>query len=361
MSRLSIEVRQSRSSWLAGATLGTGVVVGMLLSAMLLIAAGVAAGDLFSETIGTAFFDIVGLAQVFTVATIVVVTGLAAAVALKVDFWNIGIEGQMAMGAIGATGCALFAPLNGAAMLAGMACAAVAAGMLWALIAGVLKLRLGVNEVITTLLLNYIAAFLIQYLVYGAWRDPASGFPQTAEFGVAARLPLIGWQQVNAGGIVSLAIVALCAYGVGRTRFGAYMAAIGANARAAAGSGVPVSRVLISVVLCSGGLGGLAGFLLMAGQQYRLSPGVGTGFGFTGLMIAFLARYQPVAVLVTGVLVAGLYVAGDSLQTFHQLSSAIVGLIEAIILMSAVSADFFVRYRLVWHRADRTQADAMSR
>jgi len=344
--------------WLTGVTVGGGIVFGLVVSSLLLMAAGVSPGDLFNESITTVFFDPVGLGQVVAAATITVVTGLAAAIALRLNFWNIGLEGQMGLGAIAATGCALFAPVHGFGMLIEMALAAIVCGMIWALVPGLMKLYLGISEVISTLLLNYIAAFLIQHLVYGWWRDPASGFPQTAAFGPSARLPLLGWQQVNVGVFVTLILVVLSAYALGRTRVGAYIAAIGANPRAASGSGVPVRKIMLGVVLCSGGLAGLAGFMLMAGQQYRLSPGVGTGFGFTGLMIAFLARYQPVAVLIIGVLVAGLYVAGDSLQTFNQMSSAVVGLVESIVLMSAVAADFFVRYRVIKHAAPAREQNA---
>jgi ABC-type uncharacterized transport system permease subunit len=329
-----------------GALLG-GVLFGLAISLALLLAQGIAITAVFAEFVGFVFLSDAGLASVAVEATPLVLAGLAGAVALKVRFWNIGIEGQLWLGAIGATGVALYDAGPEGMRLALMAAAAMAAGAAWIAIPALLRIRLGVNEIIATLLLNYVAFLLVQHLVFGAWKDPQQNFPYTAGFDAPVeQLARLGWGKTHAGLLIALAAVALVWLLTERSRLGAYMRAVGASPEVARATGVPVLLTVVAAVALSGALAGLAGFSVAAGEEHRLTQHLGLGYGFSGILIAFLGRFRALGVLVAGVLVAGLYVAGKSLQQFYQLPAALIELIQAIILFSVVGADFFARYRI---------------
>lgn len=329
----------------AGALLG-GVLFGLAVSLVLLLANGIAVADVFAEFVGFVFLSDAGLASVAVEATPLVLAGLAGAVALKVRFWNIGIEGQLWLGTIGATGIALNDVGPDGVRLAVMALAAMAAGAAWIALPALLKTRLGVSEIISTLLLNYVAVLLVQHLVFGAWKDPQQNFPYSAGFDPSEQLARLGWGKTHAGLVIALAATALVWLIAERSRLGAYMKAVGANPEVARATGVPVLLTIVLAVAMSGALAGLAGFSVAAGEEHRLTQHLGLGYGFSGILIAFLGRFQAFGVLVAGVLVAGLYVAGQSLQQFYQLPAALIELIQAIILFSVVGADFFARYRV---------------
>jgi general nucleoside transport system permease protein len=333
----------------AGALLG-GLALGLAISFVLLLANGIAVSDVFAEFVAFVFLSDAGLASVAVEATPLVLAGLAGAVALKVRFWNIGIEGQLWLGAIGATGIALNDAGPDGTRLALMALAGMVAGALWIALPALLKTRLGVSEIISTLLLNYVALLLVQHLVFGAWKDPQQNFPYTAGFDTGTeQLARLGWGKTHAGLVIALAATAVVWLLAERSRWGAYMRAVGASPEVARATGVPVLATVVLAVAVSGALAGLAGFSVAAGEEHRLTQHLGVGYGFSGILIAFLARFRALGVLVAAVLVAGLYVAGDSLQQFYQLPAALIELIQAIILFSVVGADFFARYRL--HRA----------
>ena len=329
----------------AGALLG-GITLGLAISFVLLLVNGIAVEEVIAEFVEFVFLSNAGLASVAVEATPLILAGLAGAVALKVRFWNIGIEGQLWLGAVGATGIALYDIGPESLRLPLMALAAMACGAAWIALPGLLKTRLGVSEIISTLLLNYVAVLLVQHLVFGAWKDPQQNFPYTAGFDPAEQLARLGWGKTHGGLIVALIAVALVWLLTERSRWGAYMRAVGASPDVARATGVPVLATIVMAIALSGALSGLAGFSVAAGEEHRLTQHLGVGYGFSGILIAFLARFSAIGVLVTAVLVAGLYVAGESLQQFYQLPAALIELIQAIILFSVVGADFFARYRL---------------
>jgi simple sugar transport system permease protein len=275
-----------------------------------------------------------------------VFAGLAGAVALKVRFWNIGIEGQLWLGAVGATFVALNDVGPESIRLPLMALGAMIGGMLWIALPGLVKMRFGVSEIISTLLLNYVALLLVQHLVFGAWKDPQQNFPYTAGFDPAEQLARLGWGKTHAGLVVALVAVVAVWLVCERSRWGAYMRAVGANREVARATGVPVLATIVLAIALSGALAGLAGFSVAAGEEHRLTQHLGVGYGFSGILIAFLARFRAFGVLIASVLVAELYVAGESLQQFYQLPAALIELIQAIILFSVVGAEFFARYRV---------------
>ena len=216
-------------------------------------------------------------------------------------------------------------------------------GFLWIAPPAIFKIKLGVNEVISTLLLNYVAYLFVLNQVYGAWQDKRDRFPHSEPFDAVERLPMLGWEKVHLGLLVSLAAVAFVWWLMQRSRFGAYMRFVGSNPQMALAAGIPVAMTVFLAVGLSGALSGAAGFVMGAAQEHRLTGTMAAGYGFSGIMIAFLARNNPVAVLVVAFMIGGLYAAGQSVKVFYSLPQALVSLIQAIVVMCVAASDFLVR------------------
>ena len=341
--------RQQAPLWLRAATFVGGIALGLLIAFGILIAYGVTGGQIINEFIVFVFLDLNGLAQVVTASTPLVLVGLASAVALKLRFWNIGVEGQMWLGCIAATGVALFDIGPDFLRLPLMFIAAAIAGSAWIGIPAFLKLRFRVNEIITSLLLTYVAYQLVQHLLFGPWHDPGSAFPNSRHYDEGIeRLARLGWGSSHTGIWIALGAGVLLWFTMARSRLGFYMDAIGANVEAARAAGVPVVLTTAFAAAMSGGLAGVAGAGLAAGQEYRMTLFIAGGYTFSGIVIAFIGRFRPIPVIITAFVVGGVYTAGDTLKVFYQLPAAITTLVEAVILFTFVIVEFFSRYRLSW-------------
>ena len=268
--------------------------------------------------------------------------------ALKLRFWNIGVEGQMWLGCIAATGVALFDLGPDFLRLPLMFAAAAGAGAVWIGIPAFLKLRFpGQRD-------HYLAAADLCRLP--ARRAPALRcverprqlIPQFAALrrGDGAAGPGSAGAPPTPGSWIALGAGVLLWFVMTRSRIGFYMDAIGANAEAARAAGVPVVLTTALAAAMSGGLAGIAGAGLAAGQEYRMTLFIAGGYTFSGIVIAFIGRFRPIPVIVTAFVVGGVYTAGDTLKVFYQLPAAITTLIEAVILLSFVVVEFFSRYRL---------------
>ena len=344
--------RQQVPLWLRAGTFVGGIALGLLIAFGILIAYGVTAGQIVNEFVVYVFLDLSGLAQVVTSSTPLVLVGLASAAALKLRFWNIGVEGQMWLGCIAATGAAIFDLGPDSLRLPLMF--AAAAGACWIGIPAFLKLRFRVNEIITSLLLTYVAYQLVEHLFFGAWHDPGSAFPNSQHYDEGTeRLARLGWGSTHTGIWIALGAGVLLWFVMARSRIGFYMDAIGANAEAARAAGIPVVLTMALAAAMSGGLAGVAGAGLAAGQEYRMTLFIAGGYTFSGIVIAFIGRFRPIPVIVTAFVVGGVYTAGDTLKVFYQLPAAITTLIEAIILLSFVVVEFFSRYRLTFGVRER--------
>ncbi|MDB5807809.1 MAG: inner-rane translocator [Betaproteobacteria bacterium] len=343
--RFSVEIRQLMAWQWQALILAIAILAGMAISAAILIAAGIAPKDLLNEFVVQTFFDKQNFEAVLFQAAPMILIGLAASIAFRARFWNLGLEGQMICGAIAATTVSLYEIGPEATRLPLMFAAAFCAGLLWALGPALLKLRLSVNEIISTLMLNYVASNFLLHLVYGAWKDPKDGFPHSAEFRVFERLPELMHGLSSA--ILLALIVALVAWWfVDISRAGLYLRFVNSNPRMAHAVGVPVRKMTLAAVLLSGALAGVAGFVVVSGQEGRLTQAFYSGYGFSGILIAFLARNNPLAASVVAILIAGLFVTGRSLQVFYQIPFSMVQLIQAIIVICVASSDFFIRHRL---------------
>jgi simple sugar transport system permease protein len=281
-------------------------------------------------------------------ATPLIFTGLAVAVAFRAKLWNIGAEAQFYAGAIvavvlgtGALGSPWVLPVT--------ALGAMLAGALTLMGPVVLKTRLGVDEVVTTLLLNFIMLLLVSYLLEGPMKDPAGmGWPKSAALLPEARLPrLVDGLRLHWGfGLALLAAVAVWVMQT-RTTLGFEMRAVGQNMQAARFAGMPVNTVLIKTALLSGGLAALAGWSEVAGLKGHLSLDLSPGFGYTGIVVAMLALLHPLAVLPAALFVAGIFVGSDSMSRAAGVPTYIADMLLAVALLFMVLAILLTRYRVV--------------
>jgi simple sugar transport system permease protein len=344
--RFALELRQEMAWHRQALILGVSLIIGMGVSAAILVAAGVPANELLNEFVLQTLFDRQSLQAVLFQAAPMILVGIAASMAFRARFWNLGLEGQMIWGAIGATAISFFDVGPAALRLPLMLAMAMALGLLWALAPALLKLKLGVNEIISSLMLNYIASNFLLHLVYGAWKDPKDSFPYSPQFRAFERLPEWFGNVSTAAIGLALVVAVLAWWFVGISRAGLYLRFVDANPRMADAVGVPVRRMIFSAVLLSGALSGIAGFVVVAGQEGRLTQAFYAGYGFSGILIAFLARNNPLAATVVAVLVAALFVAGRNLQVFYQIPFSMVQLIQAIVVICVASSDFFIRHRI---------------
>jgi general nucleoside transport system permease protein len=347
--RLTLEVRQHMPVWQHTAISAMSIALGLAMSAVILVLAGVAPSDLFQEVVLDNLLIKENFFAVLRQTAPLLFVGLAAALAFRVRFWNLGIEGQMIWGGIGATAVSVFHIGPESSRLPLMMCFAVLAGMAWASIALLLKMRLRVSEIISTLLLNYIAAGYMLHLLYGAWLDPADSFPHSAQFTAYERLPDLPWGTSSAL-LLGLVFVGVAWWLLRVSRVGLYMKFVYSNARMALAVGIPIVGVTVGAVLLSGAMAGAAGFVIATGLEGRLTQGFYRGYGFSGILIAFLAQNDPLIVTVVAFLVALLFDTGRSLQVFYQIPFAMVQLIQAVIVTTVAASEFFVRYRIHWAR-----------
>jgi simple sugar transport system permease protein len=205
-----------------------------------------------------------------------------------------------------------------------------------------LKIRFRVNEIIATLLLNYVAQYFLFHLLYGVWQDAQTAFPQSSQFRPFERLTDIGL-GVNSGLIIAVVGVLVAGWFVHLSRAGFYMRFISANPAMAKVVGVPIQATTILVVAASGACAGLAGFVNVASQESRLTQSFADGYVFSGVLIAFLSRNDPIVIAV-------LFITGQTLQVFYQIPFTMVQMIEAIIVIAVASSEFLIRHRIHWIR-----------
>lgn len=359
--RLVIEKRLEYSRLIAFLVPIVSVVLALLAGAVLLALAGANPWVTYKAMALGAFGSKYNVSETMVKAIPLMLCGLGVSVAFRMLFWNIGAEGQLAVGGIAAAGVALFwadripPPL----LLPAMVVAGFLGGALWALIPALLKAYLRVNEIITTLMMNYIAILWVEHLFYGPWKDPQGyGFPGTAQFPEAAWLPRLPGTRFHLG--LALAVVAALFIWIvlRRTKWGYEIRVIGENPRAANYAGINIVRNIVLVMILSGGLAGLAGMSEVAGISHRLQKGLTVGYGYTAIIVAWLGRLNPWGVLVVAILLAGLLVGGDQIQITMQLPAAVALVLQGAILFFVLGGSLFAQYRIRLER--RTGSAALA-
>ena len=327
----------------------------LLISALLVLWAGAPIGKTYSLLLQGGFGSVFAFSETLTRAIPLMLTGLAATVAFKSRLFNIGAEGQLYMGALAAvavgglhdgTGLAL----HPAALFVLMMLAAALAGALLLLGPALMKARLGVDEVVTTLLLNFIVLLLVSLMLDGTMKDPtAMGWPQSVALMPELELSkLIPQTRVHTGLLwacaLSVGLWALMKY----TVLGFEIRAVGANARAAAFAGVSVTRTVVTVAMLSGALAGLAGAIEVAGRTSYLTLDMSPGYGYTGIVIAMLAGLHPLGVVAASVGVAGVLVGADSMSRAVGVPTFIADVIVATSLIAVLIATLLTQYKVRW-------------
>ena len=289
-----------------------------------------------------------GISEWLLKASPLVLIGLGLAIGFRANVWNIGAEGMFICGAISAGWFALaFGDGDHAWLLPLMALAGIAGGMAWASVPAFLKVRFSTNEILVTLMLNYVAILLLGYLVRGPWRDPFGfNFPQTALFGPSALFdPLVGVYRVNTSIFITLVAVGIAWLFVQRT-FTSYRMTVGGAAPAAARfAGFRESHSVWLGLLAGGGCAGLAGMMEVAGPLGQLTGHISPGYGFAAIIVAFIGRLHPFGIVLGGLLLSLLYMGGESAQIMLRLPAALTRTFQGALLFFLLAADFFIYYR----------------
>jgi simple sugar transport system permease protein len=278
-----------------------------------------------------------------------IIIGVGLSIAYRANVWNIGAEGQYVAGALGGTAVVLLTTgMEGPWILPLMVLAGIAGGMVLAAIPALLKTELDVNEILTTLMLNYAVVQLLYYLLRAPWKDPmAFGFPRTALFSTSQSLPYLWPGTIMHWGVPIAILVAVVAWFVmTRSVFGFQIRVVGSAPNAARYGGFSAKRTIWMALLVSGGLAGLAGVLEAAGPFRQLVPAFPTGYGFTAIIVAFLGRLNPLGVIFAGIVLAITYVGGEIAQTTIGLPAAATGIFQGMLLFFLLAGDVLIRYRL---------------
>ncbi|HKG55550.1 MAG TPA: ABC transporter permease [Anaerolineales bacterium] len=359
--RIKLEPRLDEPpAWYPAAVSVGAIILALILGGIVIVIAGGNPWASYVHIARASFGDIGVLSDTIVKATPILLTALACSIAFRMKLWNIGAEGQFIMGAWGASAIALVPILPPETsrwlFIPVMALAGMAAGAVWGFIPGYLKAKFNVNEIISTLMLNYVAISWVNFWVFAVWTE--GGFQMTTKFPETAWLPrLTDYGKVvplfrgltTHGGLVLgiLAAIALW-FIVYRSRWGYEIRLIGDNARAAQYAGISIMRNIVYVMMLSGALAGLGGMSEVAGVVHRLqtSP-IAAGYGFTGIIVAWLAKLNPIVIILVSVLFGALILAGREIQP-----SGVPKMIQGIILVCLIASDFLLRYRVRLARAD---------
>jgi ABC-type uncharacterized transport system permease subunit len=359
--RIKIEPRLNEPPvWFPAAVSIGAIVLALILGGVVILIAGGNPWASYVHIARASFGDIGVLSDTIVKATPILLTALACSIAFRMKLWNIGAEGQFIMGAWGASAIVLTPVLPPETsrwlFIPVMALAGIAAGAIWGFIPGYLKAKFNVNEIISTLMLNYIAVSWVNFWVFAVWTE--GGFQMSPKFPETAWLPRLAdygkifplFRGLTTHGGLVLGIVAAIViwFIVYRSRWGYEIRLIGDNAHAAQYAGISITRNIVYVMMLSGALAGLGGMSEVAGVIHRLqtSP-IAAGYGFTGIIVAWLAKLNPIVIILVSVLFGALILAGREIQP-----SGVPKMIQGIILVCLIASDFLLRYRVRLVRAN---------
>ena len=291
------------------------------------------------------------LSELMVKATPLLIIALGLAVCFRSNVWNIGAEGQYLIGAIFAAGVALTADkTTGGWIVPAIIVAGIVGGMLWAGITALLRDRFNANEILVSLMLVYVAIQVLNYLVYGPWKDPMGyNFPQTKTFESVTQIPkLMQGSRVNVGLLLALAGVAAVWVFLFRTYSGFAQQVGGLAPAAARYAGFSSRKALWIALLTSGGMAGLAGALEVAGPIGQLTPYVPAGYGFAAIIVAFVGRLHPVGIVFSAILMSMFYIGGELAQSRLGLPKSITGVFQGLLLFALLASDTLIHYRVKW-------------
>jgi simple sugar transport system permease protein len=296
------------------------------------------------------------LGELVVKATPLLLIALGLALCFRSNVWNIGAEGQYVMGAVFATGVALWADkTSGAWFFIPVLLAGLVGGMGWAAIVAWLRDRFHANEILVSLMMVYVAIMVLGYLVYGPWKDPLGyNFPQTKTFEVATQVPrLFKGSRVHLGALLALVGVAALWVFMFRIRSGWAQQIGGLSPAAARYAGFSSRRAIWLALLVSGACAGLAGALEVAGPIGQLTPYVPVGYGFAAIIVAFVGRLHPVGMVFSALLMSMFYIGGELAQSRLGLPKSLTGVFQGLLLFCLLACDVLMNYRLRWRSAKK--------
>ena len=348
---LRIAKRDSVSSRRDYAVRAAALLGALLAGAILLLALGHNPLHVYRDMVLGALGTQSALRETTRIAIPLLITGLGISLAFKMRFWNIGGEGQIIAGAMAASYFALFQyeKFSGVSLLIVMCIAAMVAGGLFGLIPALFKSKWNTNETLFTLMLNYIALEAVRYVQAGPWRDPKQrGFPKIAMFVDHARLPkLLG---VHIGWVFAVVLVVLAYLYLSKSKHGYEISVVGESIPTARYAGMNVSRVFLRTMFISGALCGLTGYLTVSGANYTLSESVTGGVGFTAITVAWLAKLNPIAMVLVSLFIALLQKGANAIQTTFKIPLSAAEVLTGLILFFMLGCEFFLNYRLIFRK-----------
>jgi simple sugar transport system permease protein len=346
--KYKLEKRLVQSPWLQALAIFIGLATALGVSSLLIISAGANVGEALSAIYNGSFGDWDSIAETLVQATPLIFCGMAIVIAFRARVWNIGAEGQFFAGAmvailVGMTLSGLPRPLLLFAIILG----AMVGGSIWGGIPGFLKARFNANEIITTVMMNYIIMFFLSYLLSSVWREPGHFFLQTARLPEVSHLPVVAsGTRLHLGFILSLISGVFAYLLLWKTPLGYEIRAVGFNPVAAQYKGISIKRTIVLTMIISGAIAGLAGGCEVVGLHFRLRLDISTGYGYTGIIIALLGRLHPVGVIISAIFFGALVNGSTSMQIITGVPVALVYCVEAIVLIFVLSADIISRYRI---------------
>ncbi len=322
------------------------IVLSLVFSGLVLLIFGLDPINVFKSIIEGSLGTELRIKQTLVKAIPLLITSLGILVAFKMKFWNIGGEGQIVIGAMAASYVALnFQGLSQPLMLLLMALAGMVAGGLWAFIPAIFKAKMGTNETIFTLMMNYIGIKFVTYLQYGPWMDPnAGGFPKVAPFPENALLPEV--LGVHSGWIIALLCTAFVYVLMKYTKLGYEISVVGESVETARYAGMNINKIIILAMMISGGLCGLVGMIQASAVEKTLVAGISGGYGFTAIITAWLARLNAVSTLFVCLAFAMLIQGGSYIQLAMNVPSAVASVVQGIILFFVLGSEFFLQYKV---------------
>ncbi len=345
--RMRLEQREKSSPWLNLTLPLAAIAATLVLCGGLIALAGANVIEAYTVLFASALDSKFNLVETLVKAAPLVLTGLAVAVAFRAKFWNIGAEGQFLLGAMAAVFVGTQETLPTWSLVPLMIVCGILAGGLWAVLPAILKTRFKVDDVVTTLLLNFIIFYAMMALLDGPWKDPLSGYPDSPDILMDAEYPILLRATRLHLGVLLAAVAAVFVWWMMRfTTLGFAIRAVGENPRAAAYAGHSTTRVVILTALISGGLAGLAGVGEAAGLHFQVMAGISTGYGYTGIVIAMLARLNPLGVVPSAIFFSIIITGAEAMSRSTGVPVFLADVIQGTALMTMLIALLFTSYRL---------------
>jgi ABC-type uncharacterized transport system permease subunit len=342
----SIPAHRPGSSTLPRRCLAGGLI-GLGIGALLILMSGANPLEAYLVLLRGAFGGPRQTQETILKAAPLLVMGLGLSVAFRARVWNIGGEGQYYIGALVGGAIALLLPsLPRPILLLAMLAGGMLGGALWSLLAGLMRVRRGVSEIISTLMLNYIGILLVQYMARGPLQEPGGYLPESAQFIRAARLPAFFDTRIHLGVLIALLLIPLVYVLVWSTPLGFRLRAVGERASVARYAGIKVERMILFALTFSGALAGLTGIIEVSTLHTRLKGEISGGYGFSGILVALLGRMHPVGVAVAALFFAALTIGAQSMHVVYGLPDALANAIQAVVVLSVLAVDALAHRRL---------------